>query len=444
MMARIQNLIFIVLFVTAMSILGWLSERHSVQLDLTWGNRNSLTEASVNALKELDQQITITAFVRDDNKAVRDIIKDLVERYHRHKPDIDLKFLNPDLVPQLVREHGITIDGEILVQYGKRQETLQSPGEKGLTQLLVKLAGAENSYIAFLSGHGERNLLGVANHDLGKFGEQLEQKGFVLQALNLIKNPAIPGNTRVLVIGSPKTPFLEGELQLVEDYLDGGGNLLWLTEPAANDGLAALAAHLDIRRLPGQVVDATSSLFGIDDPTFALAVEYPRHVISEQLHSQTLFPQASGLISADESDWLASPILQTLARSWTELDDIEGEIRFNEGTEERPGPITIGLALERQQENGKAGAQRVVVIGDGDFLSNTYLGNGQNLDLGNAIFQWLNHNDNFIDIGTVSAPDTQLQISQGGAIGLLLTFLIGLPLALLGSGITIWLKRRRR
>jgi len=448
MMARIQNLIFIALFLGVMGLLGWLTERHSMQLDLTWGNRNSLTEASVSALQELDQPIAITAFVRDSSKAVHDIVKDLVERYQRHKPDIELSFLNPDVVPQLVREHGITVDGEILVQYGKRQETLQNPGEKSLTRLLVKLAGAENSFIAFLSGHGERDLLGVANHDFGNFGEQLEQQGFVLQAINLIKTPGIPDNTRVLVISSPKTPYLEGEIQLIEDYLEKGGNLLWLTEPAANDGLAALAARLDIRRLPGQVVDATSRLFGINDPTFALAVEYPKHAISEQLHSQTLFPQATGLVSADESDWLTSPILQTLARSWTELDNIEGDIRYNEDTEERPGPITIGLALERpsatEQENGIPGAQRIVVIGDGDFLSNTYLGNGQNLDLGNAIFQWLNHNDSFIDIGTVSAPDTQLQITQTGAIGLLLTFLIGLPLGLLGAGITIWFKRRRR
>ncbi|MCW8964699.1 MAG: GldG family protein, partial [Gammaproteobacteria bacterium] len=113
MMVRIQNLIFIVLFLSIMGLLGWLTERHSVQLDLTWGNRNSLTEASVNALKELDQPITITAFVRDSSKVVHDITKDLVERYQRHKPDIELSFLNPDLVPQLVREHGITVDGEV-------------------------------------------------------------------------------------------------------------------------------------------------------------------------------------------------------------------------------------------------------------------------------------------------------------------------------------------
>ena len=447
MMSRLQNLIFIVLFVAVIGLLGWLSEQHSVQVDLTWGDRNSLTEASVNALKVLDKQITITAFVRDGNKAVHDIIKDLIERYQRHKQDIELTFLNPDLVPQLVREHGITVDGEILVQYGLRQETLQSPSEKSLTQLLVKLAGSDNSFVTYLSGHGERDLLGMANHDLGDFGQQLEKRGFILKDLNLVKTPIVPTNTRVLVIGSPKTPFLEGELKLVEDFLAHGGNLLWLTEPDSDDGLTALASLLDMQRLPGQVVDATTRLFGINDPTFALAVDYPQHAISETLHSQTLFPQAAGFVIADESEWQAAAILQTLPRSWTELGDIEGDIRFDQDSEERAGPITIGVALQRQldsEDGGPAVTQRVVVIGDGDFLSNTYLGNGQNLDLGAAIFQWLNHSDNLIDIGTVMAPDTQLNISRSGAIALLLAFLVILPLGLLGTGITIWFKRRRR
>jgi hypothetical protein len=448
MLGRIQNLIFILLFLVAMGMLGWLSQRHSAEFDLTWGKRNSLTEASVNIIKVLDKPVTVTAFVRDSNKAVHDIIQDLIKRYLHHKPDIELTFLNPDLVPQLVREHGITVDGEILVQYGSRQETLQNPDEKHLTQLLVKLAGSENSFVAFLNGHGERNLLGIANHDLGDFGKQLERKGFILSELNLIKDPVIPINTRVLVIGSPRTPYLEGEIKLIENYLDAGGNLLWLSEPGSNDGLSALAARLDIKRLPGQVVDATTRLFGIDDPTFALAVEYPKHAITETLHSQTLFPQTLGFAAADESDWLNQPILQTLDRSWTELDQIEGDIHYNEGTEERAGPITIGMALERsirsESDPDNAVTQRVVVIGDGDFLSNSYLGNGQNLDLGSAIFQWLGHNDSLIDIGTVSAPDTQLQVSRSGAIGMLLAFLVVLPLGLLGTGIVIWFKRRRR
>ena len=238
MLARLQNIVFVILFLTAMGLIVWLAEKNSYELDLTWGKRNSLTEASVAVLGKLDQRITITAFVRDDSKTMHDLISDLVERYHRHKPDIELKFINPDLVPELVREHGITVDGQLLVQYGKRQETLMNTSEKTLTQLLVKLAGSGNSYIGFVQGHGERNLLGAANHDLGRFGEQLERKGYTLQPLNLVKTPSIPSNNRILVIASPRTALLDGEVQIISEYIAAGGNLLWLTEPLSEDNLS--------------------------------------------------------------------------------------------------------------------------------------------------------------------------------------------------------------
>jgi len=448
--ARIQSFVFAVLFIAVIGLLGWVLDRHRIEIDLTWGQRNSLTEASVNVITRMDGPLTITAFVRDSSKVVRDGVEDLLERYRRHKPDIDIKFINPDLVPQVVREHGITVDGELLVQYNNRQETLKGTSEKSLTQLLARLAGDETSYIVFIEGHGERNPLGKANHDLGEFGQRLSSQGFRIQQLNLAKTLSIPDNTRILVIASPQTGFLAGEIQLIEQYVESGGNLLWLTEPGKPDDLQGLAALFDLKRLPGMVVDATTQLLGISDPTFALAVEYPRHKITERLHSQTLFPMATGLISAEQTDWLATPILNTLARSWTEIGDIEGNIRFDPDTEEQAGPITIGMALERtlpdttqaDAETETSGAQRVIVVGDGDFLSNTYLGNGQNLDLGIALFQWLSHNDRFIDIGIVSAPDTQLEVSQPGAIALLLIFLILAPLGLLAFGITIWLKRR--
>lgn len=447
---QLYNFIFILLFIIAVGLLGWILDRYSFEVDLTRGERNSLTEASINMITRLDNPVTITAFVRDGNKLTRDRIGNLIEQYHRHKPDIELKFINPDIAPQLVREHGITIDGEMLVQYGKRRETVQNISEKSLTQLLMRLANTETSFIAFVEGHGERKPLGKANHDLGDIGRQLATRGFNLQSVNLAKSLSIPENIKVLVIASPQTVYLPGEVNLVEQYLDKGGNLLWLTEPDSEDGLDSLAAKLNIKRLPGVVVDATTQLFGISDPTFALAVDYPRHAITERLHSQTLFPRAAGILSAEETDWETTPILNTLERSWTELDEVKGDIRFDPDTEEHAGPITIGIALQLSQTDPatddealeNTGTQRIIIVGDGDFMSNTYLGNGQNMSLGISLFQWLGHNDQFIDIDIIAAPDTHLEVSETGAIALLLAFLILLPLGLLTTGIMIWLRRR--
>ncbi len=437
MLARLQNIIFVILFLAVMGLLAWASEKYQHSFDLTWGNRNSLTEASIKAIKQLDQPLKVTAFARDDSKGTRDLITDLIERYHQHKADIELEFINPDLVPQLVREHGITVDGELLMQYDKRQETLQAISEKTLTQLFTRFASKETQILAFIEGHGERNPLGQANHDMGSFGEQLASKGFQIQLLNLAKTQGIPNSIQTLIIASPRTAYLSGEIEMIETYIEQGGNLLLLTEPENREYTQAILSQLNIKALPGIVVDATTQLFGIADPTFALAIEYPRHATTETLHSQTLFPKAVGLLEAEESDFQTTPLIQTLPRSWTETGNIEDHVAFDADTEERAGPITIGMALEKD-------TQRIVVIGDGDFLSNTYLGNGQNLDLGIALFQWLSSNDNLINIGTVSAPDTQLEVSQAGALSLLLVFMILLPLLLLTSGILIWLKRRNQ
>ncbi len=64
-------------------------------------------------------------------------------------------------------------------------------------------------------------------------------------------------------------------------------------------------------------------------------------------------------------------------------------------SKDKPGPINIGVALER--EYGKKG-QRVVVMGNANFLSNTFITNGGNLDFGINIVNWLAGDDRLITI----------------------------------------------
>jgi hypothetical protein len=59
--------------------------------------------------------------------------------------------------------------------------------------------------------------------------------------LNLVQSSSIPDNTDVLILASPKVPMLPGEIELLREYLERGGNLLWLADPEqAVDGLELL------------------------------------------------------------------------------------------------------------------------------------------------------------------------------------------------------------
>ena len=85
-----------------------------------------------------------------------------------------------------------------------------------------------------------------------------------------------------------------------------------------------------------------------------------------------------------------------------------------------------------------------MVTGDGDFLTNTYLGNGANLQLGLNLLNWLTLDDALIAVRPRAAPDPNLNLSDQALALIAGVFLIGLPGTLLISGWLIGFYRRRR
>ena len=447
---RLQSLVFTVLFVGVIGLLAWLSTQYVYQADWTVGGRNTISEDTRQLLGTLDEGIEVVAFARED-ELLRKQIQSQIGTYQRFKSDITLEFVNPDTSPERVREQGVTIDGELVISYQGRSENIPTLSESGITNALMRLSRQGERWIVFLSGHAESDPHGEANFDLGLFGKELERGGFNVQQINLAEN-VIPSNTNLLVIASPRVSLLPGEVEQIREWIDQGGNLLWFAEPGEERGLTPLAEHLDIEFLPGTIVDATSQMFGVSNPSIIVVSGYPNQAITREMTAVTVFPEAAAIDIADSEVWETIPLLSTLNRSWTESGELAGEIQFDADSDERAGPLDLGVALTRSLPAGDGGEtdgeesreQRIVVIGDGDFLSNTYLGNAGNLDLGLNIVNWLSHDEDYIDIRIKSAPDTSLELGRiaQGVIGL--GFLIGLPLLLLLTGAIIWLRRRRR
>jgi ABC-type uncharacterized transport system involved in gliding motility auxiliary subunit len=86
----------------------------------------------------------------------------------------------------------------------------------------------------------------------------------------------------------------------------------------------------------------------------------------------------------------------------------------------------------------------VVVIGDGDFLSNSFLGNGGNREFGQRVFDWVNGDDDQINVPDKSAPDRTLSLTQAQLGAISVVFLVAVPLVLAASGLLIGWRRRRR
>jgi len=447
---RLQNLLFLALFGLVIGLLAWLSIRYPIRADWTASGRNTLSEASRSLLARLDEPVRITAYARD-NPALRESIARLVERYRRHKPDLTLAFVNPDLSPDRARELGVTLDGELHVEYRGRGEIVRQLGEQALTMALQRLSRRQDRTALFLEGHGERKPLGVANFDLGTFGRELEKNGIRALSVDLSRERSIPATTAALVIAGPQQPLPPEQVRLVLDYVAQGGNLLWLMEPDDPSGLQALAATLGIAPLPGVVVDPDTARLGIANPAFIPIVDYGPHPVTASLRAPALLPRAVALEVRASAGWNAAVLLESQSGSWTETRAPEGAARLDPDSGERQGPLTVGVALFRPLpaataagDSPVASEQRLAIIGDGDFLSNTYLGNGANLELGLRLLSWLTLDEAPIIVGPRIAPDPSLDLSDRALALIAAVFLVIVPAGLLAGGWLIWWRRRRR
>lgn len=441
--SRLNSLLFLLLLFCAVGLLAWLSTRYSFEVDWTASGRHTLSDASVRILNELPEPIEITAYARDDRQ-LRDAIQTFVARYQRIKPDISLEFINPDIAPDLVRELGISVNGELVVRYQERRENVKNITEENLTNALHRLARGAERWLVFMEGHGERHPLGEANHDLSEWTKQLGTSGYRIQPINLQEVHALPDNTAVLVIAGPRVELLPGVVEMIRDYIADGGNLLWLLDPGKLYGLEPLAYDLGLELPDGVVVDFAGQLLGISDPTTVLVTPslYGQHAVTRGFEYTTLYPMARALKTRDNSDWDITPIIQSGNHTWIETGELRGELEYDEDTEEL-GPHALGMTLERAVLD-KESPQRAVVIGDGDFLSNTYVHNGGNLELGTRLINWLSADDQLIDIPPTIAPDTTLELPHTAALVIGLGFLFVLPIVFFSAGLTIWWRRRKR
>ena len=439
--SRLNSLLSLLMLLVFFGLVAWASTQYTFEQDWTRTGRHTLSEASQQVIEQLKEPITITAYARDE-KPLRDGIKQFVKRYQRAQPDITLEFINPELVPNEVRERGITVNGELVIQIGERTEHVKNINEQSLTNAMRRLARGSQRQLVFLEGHGERAPQGQANYDLKRWTDELASSGYQIESVNLGAQQRLPEDTSVLVLAGPQAEVFPGEIDIIRQYINNGGNLLWLSDPGKQHGLQNLTGDLGIELQSGTIIDFAGQMIGIDDPTIALMTPglYGDHAITQDFEYMSIYPLAGGVTANKNSNWQATPFITSGDHTWLETGSLKGEVNFNRGTE-TAGPINVGLALTRDHDNGQ---QRVAIVRDGDFLSNTYVSNAGNIELGNRIANWLSADDEMITIPTQTRPDARLQLGNTQAIIVGFGFLLVLPLALFATGLVIWWRRRKR
>lgn len=443
----IQKFIFLLLFLSGIGMAAWITNHYNYQFDLTANQRHSLSKSSTDLLGLLDKPVTVHAYTTDD--VIQKAVSEILSRYQRIKPDFDLRILNPDLDIGQAQKDGVVMDKPyaFVIHYNNRTEHIDSLSEQAISNALLRLSRRDNQLVVFLSGHGERELEGSDQRAYTKLAQQLAETGFNLKTVNLL-NDQLPGNTKLLIIAAPYHDYLAGEVDQIETFISNGGNVLWLSDPGSLYGLDKLAISFGLQLQDGIIVDNNPDLrrtLKITSPAIIPVTEYSLHPITETIRYNTLFSLVRGISPLTNentvNNWQAEALFNSFGKSWSETGGLKEEMVFNSAEGDIAGPITIAVALHRKTEEQNS-TQRVVVVGDSDFLSDTYIGAGANLDLGMNIFNWLIGDDAFVSIEIKSSPDTKLVLNDTELMIIAFGFFLIIPIALLIIGFRIWYKRK--
>ena len=444
---RLQQIIFYLLLLAVVIAVAVLSHRFTFQSDWTANQRHTLSTATSKLLQNLDSPVTIEVFISPGHQ-YHSAAESLLKRYQQYSSQLTVSFIDPVTQPQRVRELAIQQQAEMVVSGQQGQQHVFDLSEQSLSNAIIKVSRRNLPELIFITGHDERDIAGETAYDMAQWQAQLLSTGFAVQSLSMTEamQQQHNGKNVVLVIASAQQTWPESEVLQLQEWLQQGGNLLWFSEPDTDIGLSAITEQLNLSRLPGTIVDPNAGKLGLEDPRFVIVTDYANHPVTAATSSVTLLPGAHAFqVQGAETDWQITKLMQSQSDSWSELGDMNmanlDTLALDQDID-ITGPLLLSVLMEKRLSPDQQ--QRIAVFGDGDFVSNSYLGTAANLELAMALVNWLAADDDSIAIPVIKTQDSQLILTDQQSLLIGIGFLVVLPLCIFVIGISIWWIRKRR
>jgi gliding-associated putative ABC transporter substrate-binding component GldG len=441
-----KNLTSILLICGIVLLINVLSRQLFFRLDLTENKEYTMSQATKDILKNLDDPVTVTGYFSGDLPPVLDRMKSdfqelLVEYSNISKGNVEFEFVNPDeseelkteaaqngiaAVPVQVREKDQiqvknTFMGAIL-QYGETKEVLPAlqpgaPLEYTVTTAIKKISVQNKSAVGLVQGHGE---------------PQLQQLQEVYQALSILYNVEpldlsteanIPPRFKTVAIVAPTDSFTIDELQKLDNYLAQGGNLFLAVNRAEGDfqtsqitakttGLEGWLQNKGIELENNILVDANCGQVSVRQQqgfmTFNSVKQFPyfpnistfeEHPITQGLE-QVVMPIASSMRFSGDSSVAFTPIAFTSENTGSlNLPNFFDIIKQWTNADFGLSNMIVGGVLQGNISGNVP--SRIVIFSDGDFPSQGQ-GRGQsnNASLMTNSIDWLSDDTGLIELRT--------------------------------------------
>lgn len=413
--------------------------------DITEDKANTLAPESAQALEQLKESVTATAFY-STNLPTQSADELLAKFKAGSAGKFDYQFVNPDTDPVAAKDAGITGDGKILLTMGDRKEIAGFASETEITKALYRLINPEPRVIYFLTGHGEASLES-GQPSMATAKQTLENKNYTVKSLNLLVDNKIPDDALTIVIPGPLKPISNQEVKLLKSYVDAGGSLMVMENPVlatefgdASDPLADyLAKDWGITLNNDIIIDLSSQ-----QPLYAVSASYNQHPITQNLSQNyiVIMPQARSIsIQYGLENVTATELILTSSNSWGEKNFTNAEgSQISMDPEDLPGPLVMAASGENSQTKG-----RVVVFGNSVFVTDEGFDAYGNGNMFVNSLDWAAFQEDAISV-TPYTPTARTFVApdQTRWIIILLGSVIILPGLVILAGVSTWLARRRQ
>ncbi len=433
-----------------LAVINFVGFRHYHRLDFTKQKSFSLAPQSIKVVKALKEEVKVTGFFKSQEKPIFD---ELIDKYKYHTNKLVIRFVDPDQdvatakLYKVKRYKTIIVEKDIRPQ-GKKEIRIEDIGENAeekLTNAIIKVGKEKMPIVYFTKGHEEKEIKDADREGYSVVREALEEAGYVVYDLSLLEKGEIPGDLSALIVAGPQKPFLPKEIELIETYSKSGGRVLFLVDPTDRElGLESLFQKVGVSVRRDIVVDPISTLFGQGAATPVVS-QYSSHEIVRDLKLASFYPMSRSLEIKNplpHKEIKVESIADSSPNSWGETAGLKSEkVRFDEGKDHK-GPLHLALASHGKWAGGDRD-MRWVIFGDSDFVNNRSFDFSGNSNIFLNSLAWLVEDETSISIRpNVAGTGKFVMTPQQIRIVFLLT-VVFVPLAIVGSGIFVWLSRRK-
>ena len=428
----------------------------ATEYDISASKLYSVTSNTKSVVNALTEDVTIYWIVQADEED--DVIGKLLDRYESLSDHITVEKRNPDVYPTFAEQYtdGTVYNNSLVVECGDRSRYIgyediyltdasmysysystSFDGEGAITSAIDYVTNPDQPMVYTLTGHGEEDMPAT-------FADSLEKENITVEDLSLLNTAEIPEDAACLIIYAPHSDISEAERDTLASYVEGGGRLLVMAGPVEAAGLPNFYSLLEpygVTAAEGIVVEEDQNHYVYPSPV-ALMPDLAESDVTAPLLEEgyyVIVPLAAGLtVGENTTSASVTSLLTTSEASFSKPAGYDmATYEKEDGDIDGPFALAVDIACDSGGE--------LIWVSSSAYLDDMYnaYSSGANVNFTmNALSQLIGESET-LSIRAKSLNYNYLTISDSVS-GLLQVVMIGLiPLAFLGTGIILVVRRRR-